>query len=159
MMIDIEMLGVLIGISTGTWLLVNRIFAKSFVKTLVGYIHSKFLSTPDPLGRTYSLVKIQSYAVWIMVVLIAAGLVVLSHATNMYVIVKDMTELQYAAPLSEATFVKCFMQIEPVEYSLLWYFDILSTIGIVSVGSQLMHRLESYFNFKYQNADNRKAIS
>ncbi len=110
MMINTEMLGVLLGISTGTWLLVNRVFMKAAVKSLVGYIHSHYLAgIVDSKGRRYSLASVQSLAVLLAVICVATVL-----------------------------------------YGLLWYVDIVGTIAFIVAGSQLLHRLEGYFNFKYQ---------
>jgi hypothetical protein len=151
MIFNPEMFGMLLGISAGTWLLVNRLFAKAAVKMIVKSIYDRYLVTVDPIdGKQYSLEKIERLAVLVVVAIVAVFLTILAHATNMYVEVQQVGEFQYAGSLPEVTFIKCFWQIEPVRYGLLWYADIIFTIAFIIAGSQLMHRIEKYFDIKYQ---------
>jgi hypothetical protein len=153
MNVNMEMLGILIGISMGTWLLVNRVFLKSGVKLFVSEFHKRYLERRrDSEGKAISLEKLTRWSVSISVLLVATVLVVLTHAVNMYVVVEQVGEFQYAGGLIDATFFKCFLGEEPVKYSLAWYADIVLTIATIYSASKVCHRLEQYFGFKYDAA-------
>jgi hypothetical protein len=144
MMFDVEMFGVLLEISIGTWLLVNRVFLKSGVKVLVEDVHRRYLQQ-----RGFSLDKVQKWAVSLAVLVVACGLTLLAHSTSLYIAIENVTELQYAGGLEEATFVKCFLGVEPIQYTALWYFDLVGTIAFVVTGSKIIHRLEKYVGYQY----------
>ena len=148
-----EMFGILIGISGGTWLLVNRVFLKSGVKLLVSQVYQQYLAKiKDSEGKAISLEKVTRWAVSIAVLLVSIGLVALSQSTNMYTVIEGIGEFEYAGGLLDATFLKCFMDVDPLQWSLEWYVDIVLTIAFIYSGSKVMHRIEQYFGFKYDTA-------
>ena len=149
-----EMFGILIGISAGTWLLVNRVFLKSGVKIVMGVIYKRHLANikADSEGKVISLEKVTRWAVSIAVLGVSIGLVALSQSTSMYTVIEGVGEFEYAGGLLDATFLKCFIDVDPLQWSLLWYVDIVLTIAFIYSGSKVMHRIEQYFGFKYDTA-------
>ena len=148
-----EMFGILIGISGGTWLLVNRVFLKSDVKLLVSQVYQQYLAKiKDSEGKAISLEKVTRWAVSIAVLGVSIGLVALSQSTSMYTVIEGVGEFEYAGGLLDATFLKCFIDVDPLQWSLLWYVDIVLTIAFIYSGSKVMHRIEQYFGFKYDTA-------
>ena len=148
-----EMFGILIGISGGTWLLVNRVFLKSGVKLLVSQVYQQYLAKiKDSEGKAISLEKVTRWAVSIAVLGVSIGLVALSQSTSMYTVIEGVGEFEYAGGLLDATFLKCFMDVDPLEWSLMWYVDLVLTIAFIYSGSKVMHRIEQYFGFKYDTA-------
>lgn len=148
-----EMFSILVGISGGTWLLVNRVFLKSGVKIVIGVIYKRYLaSIKDSEGIPISLEKVTRGAVSVSVLAVAILLVIMTHAVNLYVVVEQVGEFEYTSELLDATFLKCFLDIEPVKYGLSWYADIVLTIAFIYSGSKVIHRFEQYFGFKYDTA-------
>lgn len=151
-----EMFSILLAISGGTWLLVNRVFLKSGVKIFIGVIYKRYLSNikADFKGESLplSLEKVTRLSVSIAVLFVSIGLVALSQSTSMYTVIEGVGEFEYAGGLIDATFIKCFLDVNPGEWSLLWYVDIILTIAFIYSGSKVMHRIEQYFGFKYDTA-------
>jgi len=150
-----DMFGILIGVSTGTWLLVNRVFLKSGVKLIVSTIHQRYLvNIKNSEGKSISLEKVTRLAVSSSVLAVAIFLVVLVHGLDMTVAVEQIGEFEYAGSLLDATFLKCFLDAEVVN-GAEWYvgwLDIILTIASIYLGSKLLHRFEQYFGFKYDTA-------
>lgn len=151
MLFNVEIFGILMGISVGTWALVNRAFTKDGVKLIVSEIHSRFLAdyVRADGSKRFSLAKVTRWAVSIWVLIVAAFLVAIAHVVNLQIIIEQTTELNYAGGLLDATFVKCFFGIETTKYSWQWWADVVLTMTLIYSLSKFGHRFEQYFGFKY----------
>jgi len=146
---DYAMISTLVGLSAGVWLFVNRLFLKTAVKQLVQQVYGLVTGWKPGLISPYD--RFEHLAVWLVVVLTASILIAMTQAVDMYIVAEDLpNELAKAGVLEEATFVRAFLNIEPIKYGLLWYGDLLATIAFIAAGSQLWHRIERLLSVKYE---------